>query len=507
MSLHSIADQRQSAPRAIPDMAEPTPRRWTSLAFVSLAQLMVALDATIVSIALPSAQAALHATDADRQWVITAYTLSFGGLLLLGGRFADFFGRKRTFLVGLSGFALASALGGSAPNFAILVGARALQGAFGALLAPTALSLLAITFTEPKERAKAFAVYGAIAGSGAAAGMLLGGVLTQYLTWRWCLYVNIPIAVVAGIGGWLVLRDSLVAAKPRFDVLGVVLASGGLVSLVYACTLAVSKGWRATEVVTLFAASIVLVALFIAWEARSANPLLPLHIVLDRNRGGAYLTVALGIAGMFGAFLFLTYYLQVVLRFTPVQAGLAFLPMTLASQAGSWVIAARLMPRLPARALMAPGALVAAAGMGLLTQLQPDTNYLTLVLPAELLLGLGTSCVMVPAFSIGTLGVDRREAGIAAATVNTFQQIGGSLGIAVLNTIAASATAAYLAGNSRGLSTAEAIVHGYSVATGWGVAILVLGAVVAAVLINAGKPSAPQHGGVVSARSSDARRA
>jgi EmrB/QacA subfamily drug resistance transporter len=487
------AGEGQGGGPSATNSSEPTPRRWTSLAFVALAQLMVALDATIVSIALPSAQAGLHASDADRQWVITAYTLSFGGLLLLGGRFADFFGRKRAFLVGLTGFALASALGGSAPNFAILVGARALQGAFGALLAPTALALLAITFTEPRERAKAFAVYGAIAGSGAAAGMLLGGVLTQYLTWRWCLYVNIPIAVVAGIGGWLVLRDSRAVAKPRFDVLGVVLASGGLVALVYGCTLAVSKGWRSTEVVSLLVASIVLLALFVAWEARATNPLLPLRIVWDRNRGGAYLAVALGIAGMFGAFLFLTYYLQVVLRFTPVQAGLAFLPMTLASQAGSWLIAARLMPRLPARALMAPGAVVAAAGMALLTQLQPDTNYLTLVLPAELLLGLGTSCVMVPAFSIGTLGVDRREAGIAAATVGTFQQIGGSLGVAVLNTIAASATAAYLAVSSNHLLRVQAIVHGYSVATSWGVAILIVGAVVAAVLINAGKPSAPQH--------------
>jgi EmrB/QacA subfamily drug resistance transporter len=468
-------------------MIERAPRRWTSLAFVALAQLMVALDATIVSIALPSAQGALHASDADRQWVITAYTLSFGGLLLLGGRFADFFGRKRTFLVGLSGFAVASALGGSAPDFALLVGARALQGAFAALLAPAALSLLAVTFTEPKERAKAFAVYGAIAGSGAAAGMLLGGVLTQYLTWRWCLYVNIPIAVVAGIGGWLVLSDSRVPERPRFDVLGVVLAAGGLVALVYGCTLAVSQSWRSAEVVTLLAASVALLSLFVAWEARATYRLLPLHIVLDRNRGGAYLTVALAIAGMFGAFLFLTYYLQVVLRFTPVQAGLAFLPMTLASQAGSWLIAARLMPRLPARALMAPGALVAAAGMALLTQLQPDSNYLTLVLPAELLLGLGTSCVMVPALSIGTLGVDRREAGIAAATVNTFSQIGGSLGVALLNTIAASATVAYLAANSNPRFRVEAIVHGYSVATGWGVAILLLGAVVAAVLINAGK--------------------
>jgi EmrB/QacA subfamily drug resistance transporter len=469
------------------NIAEAAPRRWTSLAFVALAQLMVALDATIVSIALPSAQAALRASDADRQWVITAYTLSFGGLLLLGGRFADYFGRKRTFLVGLGGFALASAVGGWAPNFGILVAARAMQGAFAALLAPTALSLLAVTFTQPRERAKAFAIYGAIAGSGAVAGMLLGGILTQYLTWRWCLYVNVPIAVVAAIGGWLVLRDSRSAGKPGFDVLGAVLASGGLVSLVYACTLATSRGWQSSTVVALIAASLALLVMFVAWEARGASPLLPLRIVLDRNRGGAYLAVALGIAGMFGAFLFLTYYLQVVLRYTPVQAGLGFLPMTAASQAGSWLIAGRLVPRVPARVLMAPGALVAAAGMALLTQLQVDSSYLSLVLPAEVLLGVGTSCVMVPAFSIGTLGVDRREAGVAAATVNTAQQIGGSLGTAVLNTIATSATAAYLASSHVSMSV-QALVHGYSVATGWGVGILVLGAVVAGVLINAGRP-------------------
>ena len=470
-------------------IAAAAQRRWTSLAFVALAQLMVALDATIVSIALPSAQATLHASDADRQWVITAYTLSFGGLLLLGGRFADYFGRKRTFLVGLAGFALASALGGWAPTFGILIAARAMQGAFAALLAPTALSLLAVTFTESRERAKAFAIYGAIAGSGAVAGMLLGGILTEYLTWRWCLYVNIPIAIVAAIGGWLVLRDSRSAGKPGFDVLGVVLASGGLVSLVNACTLATSRGWQSTSVVALIAASVTLLVIFVAWETRAASPLLPLRIVLDRNRGGAYLAVALGIAGMFGAFLFLTYYLQVVLRYTPVQAGLAFLPMTAASQAGSWLIAGRLVPRVPARVLMAPGALVAAAGMALLSQLQADSSYLTLVLPAEVLLGVGTSCVMVPAFSIGTLGVDRREAGVAAATVNTAQQVGGSLGTAVLNTIATSASAAYVA-SSGGSMTVQALVHGYSVATAWGVGILVLGAVVAAVLINAGKPRA-----------------
>jgi EmrB/QacA subfamily drug resistance transporter len=475
----------------VPDPEQPS-RRWPALAFIGLAQLMVALDATIVSIALPSAQRALRISDADRQWMITAYTLAFGGLLLLGGRVADRFGRKRTFLVGLAGFALASALGGAAPTFAILVGARALQGAFGALLAPTALSLLAVMFTEPRERAKAFAVYGAIAGSGAAVGMLLGGVLTQYLTWRWCLYVNVPIAVVAAAGAAKFLKTSAAAGRTRFDIPGVLLATAGLAALVYTCTRAVAAGWGSTTVMAPLAASGLLLVLFVLRQTRATEPLLPLHIVLDRNRGGAYLAVTLGIAGMFGAFLFLTYYLQVVLGYSPLKAGLAFLPITLASQIGSWG-ASRLMPHLPAAALMAPGALLAAAGMALLTQLQVHSAYLSQVLPAEVLLGIGTACVMVPAFSIGTLGVDRRDAGAAAATVNTAQQIGGSLGTALLNTIAASATAGYLARHAGSLDPVHALVHGYRVATAWGTAILVLGGVVAALLIDAGRSRTPRR--------------
>jgi EmrB/QacA subfamily drug resistance transporter len=448
---------------------------------------MVALDATIVSIALPSAQRALDVSDADRHWMITAYTLAFGGLLLLGGRVADRFGRRRTFLFGLAGFALASALGGAAATFAVLVAARALQGAFGALLAPTALSLLATMFTEPRERAKAFAVYGAIAGSGAAVGMLLGGVLTQYLTWRWCLYVNVPIAVVAAAGAWTFLTAAGAAHRTRFDIPGVLLATGGLVALVYGCSRAVADGWGSTTVVALLATSGLLLVLFVLRQTRAAEPLLPLHIVLDRNRAGAYLAVTLAIAGMFGGFLFLTYYLQVVLHYSPLRAGLAFLPITLATQVGAWS-ASRLMPRLPARAVMAPGSLIAAAGMALLTQVQVRGGYLGLVLPAEVLLGLGIACVMVPAVSIGTLGVDRRDAGAAAATVNTAQQVGGSLGTALLNTIAASATAAYLARHSPSPDPVHALVHGYRIATTWGTAILALGAVVAAVLINAGSP-------------------
>ena len=463
--------------------AQPDRRRWVALAFIAVAQLMIALDATIVSIALPSAQAALGASDADRQWVVTAYTLAFGGLLLLGGRIADYLGRKRAFMIGLAGFALASLAGGAAPNFAALVAARAAQGAFAALLAPTALALLATSFTEARERATAFAVYGSIAGSGAAIGMLLGGALTQYLSWRWCLYVNLPVAIVAAIGAWIVLPASSDRGRPSLDVPGVVLAGAGLVSLVYGTTEAVRSGWSSATVIALLAASAVLLVLFVLREARTPSPLLPLRIVTDRNRGGAYLAVGLALAGMFGAYLFLTYDFQVVMHYTPLQAGLAFLPITVASQAGSWLIARRLMPLTPPRALMAPGALVAAAGLVLLTQLHAGSNFVSVVLPAELLLGLGLSTAMVPAFSVATHGVDPREAGVASATVNAAQQVGASLGVAVLNTIAASATAAYLGPRT------EAVLHGFAQATGWGAAIMVLSAVVAALLVRAPRPS------------------
>src|SRR2546430_3394707 len=475
--------------------AEPThrgaaDRRWIGLAFIALAQLMTALDATIVSVALPWAQRALGASDAERQWVITAYTLAFGRLLLVGGRIADTIGRRRAFLIGLGGLALASVVGGSAQSFIVLLAARAAQGAFAALLAPTALSLLAVTFTEPRERARAFAVYGAIAGSGAALGLLLGGALTEYMDWRWCLYVNVPIALVAAVGGWRVLSGGNGGHGQRIDLPGVVLATSGLVALVYGCTQAVSAGWGSGTVAGLLVTSAALLIGFVIREARAAAPLLPLSIALDRNRGGAYLAAALAIAGMSGAFLFHTYYFQVVLRYPPLQAGLAFLPLTLASQAGSWGIASVMMPRVPARAIMAPGALVAAAGMLILTQLQVNSGYLTLGLPAEGLLGVGIACVMAPAFNIGTLGVNPRLAGVAAATVNAATQVGASLGTAVLNTIAASATAIYLHGLAPSPALiSQALVHGYSTATPWGAAILVVGAVLIALLIKAGRPS------------------
>jgi EmrB/QacA subfamily drug resistance transporter len=459
-------------------------RRWLALTIIAVAQLMVALDATIVSIALPSAQRALQASDADRQWVITAYTLAFGGLLLAGGRVADRLGRKRSFLIGLAGFALASAIGGASPTFPVLLLARAFQGACAALLAPTALSLVAVTFTQPRERARAFALYGAIAGSGAAVGLLLGGVLTQWLSWRWCLLVNVPIAVAAMVAGSRVLSDSRPAAKHPLDVPGIILAGGSLTTLAYACTRVVEDGWISATVIGLVLTSAALMIAFVVRERRAASPLLPLGIVLDRNRGGAALAVIFTIAAMFGAFLFLTYYLQVVLRYSPLLAGLAFLPLTVASQAGSWGIASVLMPRVPARWLMVPGAAIAALGLLILSAIPVSGGFLTHVLPAEILLGIGVSCVMAPAFNVGTLGVDPRQAGVAAAVVNAASQVGGSLGTAILNTIAASVTAGLLARGVAG-SVASALVHGYSAATLAATLSLVAAGLVSLVLINA----------------------
>ncbi|MER7518925.1 MFS transporter [Streptomyces sp. NPDC126499] len=477
--------------------APADPSRWRALLFIALAQLMVVLDATIVNIALPSAQQDLGISDGNRQWVITAYALAFGGLLLFGGRVADLWGRKRTFVVGLVGFAAASALGGAASGEAMMLGARALQGAFGALLAPAALSLLAVMFTDAKERAKAFGIYGAIAGGGGAVGLILGGFLTEYLDWRWTFYVNIPFAVVAAAGAYFVIREpSGGRNRAPLDVPGVILSTLGLVSLVYGFTRAESEGWSDPLTISLFIASVVLLAGFAAVEAVVKSPLLPLRVITDRNRGGVYLSLGLAVIAMFGLFLFLTYYLQVVKGYSPVRTGFAFLPMIAGMIVGSTQIGTRLMTRVPPRLLMGPGFLTAAVGMLLLTQLEVGSSYAGLILPAQLLLGLGMGTAFMPAMSLSTHGVDPRDAGVASAMVNTSQQVGGAIGTALLNTIAASATTAYLTEHAAGATTPAAqrllqlqgMVEGYSAAIWWAVGILVVSATLAATLITTGRP-------------------
>ncbi|GGQ88451.1 MFS transporter [Streptomyces flaveolus] len=475
----------------------PDAGRWKALVFIALAQLMVVLDSTIVNIALPSAQQDLGISDGNRQWVVTAYALAFGGLLLFGGRIADLWGRKRTFVLGLAGFAVASALGGAATNEAMMFGSRALQGAFGALLAPAALSLLAVMFTDAKERAKAFGIYGAIAGGGAAVGLILGGFLTEYLDWRWTFFVNVPFAVVAAAGAYLVIREPEGGRnRSPLDVPGVILSTLGLVALVYGFTRAESAGWSDGLTIGMFVGSVVLLAAFVLVEQRVKAPLLPLRVVTDRSRGGIYLSLGLAIIGMFGLFLFLTYYLQIVKGYSPVKTGFAFLPMVAGMITGSTQIGARLMTRVPARLLMGPGFLVAAVGMLLLTQLEVDTSYAAVLLPGMLLLGLGMGTAFMPAMSLATQGVQPRDSGVASAMVNTSQQVGGAIGTALLNTIAASATTSYIADHIGGaagrsqqqLVQLEGMVHGYTSAIWFAVGILVAAGVIALTFVNAGRP-------------------
>jgi EmrB/QacA subfamily drug resistance transporter len=465
------------------------PRRWKALIFIALAQLTVILDSTIVNIALPSTQADLGISDGNRQWVVTSYALTFGSLLLFGGRFADLWGRKQAFVVGLIGFAAASALGGAAVNIGMLLGARALQGLFGALLAPAALSLLAVMFTDAKERAKAFGLFSAIAGSGGAVGLVLGGVLTEYLNWRWTFFVNVPFAAIAVAGAVVVIREPSEGRNPsRLDIPGVLLATLGLVSLVYGFTRAETDGWSAGGTIGLFVAAAVLLVAFTVIESKSKAPLLPLRVVAERNRGGAYLSMGLGVIGLFGLFLFLTYYLQIVKDYSPVMTGLAFLPLITGMIVGSTQISARLILRIAPRLLMGTGLLAAAAGMLMLTQIDLDTSYPALIMPAFVLLGLGLGTAFMTAISLATHGIHPRDAGIASAMINTSQQVGGAIGTALLNTIAADATTAYVTtqpGEAPSTKRLQSLVHGYTTAIWWAVGILIVAAAVAIILVDA----------------------
>jgi EmrB/QacA subfamily drug resistance transporter len=460
------------------------PNRWAVLALLGVAQLMVVLDATIVNIALPSAQKALHFSTDSRQWIITAYALAFGSLLLLGGKLGDLFGRKWTFIVGLAGFSLASALGGLAQSFAMLVAARALQGMFGALLAPSALSLLTVTFADSPDRAKAFGIFGAIAGGGASVGLLLGGALTQALSWRWCLWVNLAIAVPTAIIAFRLLVNQAHPQRPKIDIPGVLVASGGLFGLVYGFSNAETHSWSAPGTIIALAISVVLLTAFVMIERRTQEPLLPLHVVWDRARGGAYLSIALAGSGVFGVFLFLTYYMQQNLGFSPLTTGLAFLPMTGTIVVTATTVQTRVLQRTGAKPLVIAGMTLGILAMILFTRLTPGGSYASDVLPGLIVIGLGMGCIFAPAFSTATLGVDRQEAGIASAMVNTSQQVGGSVGTALLSTLFASAAASYAVSHTRtpGLAAA-AMIHGYTTAFWWAAGIFAVGLLVAVTIL------------------------
>jgi EmrB/QacA subfamily drug resistance transporter len=467
----------------------PDPKRWLILAVVVVASLMVVLDASIVTIALPSAQQSLHISVANRQWVITAYTLAFGGLLLLGGRIADFGGRRRVFIVGLIGFAAASALGGAAVNQWMLFGARAVQGAFAALMAPAALSILTITFShDANERAKAFGAYGAVSGGGAAIGVLAGGVLTEYASWRWCLFINVPIALFAAFAAFRVIGESRASGTTRYDVPGALLSTAGLVSLVYGFTKAVTDGWSSTTTLTLIAVGVVLLAGFVVVEARSTSPLLPLRVVLERNRGGSYLAATLLVVGIFAMFIFISYYFQTILGYSAAKAGIAFLPFALGVIVAAGA-ATNLLPKLGSRITMTFGLLLAAIGLLWLTKIGVHTSYWTHVFPQLIIMSLGMGLAFTAISSTALTNVQERDSGVASAVLNSTQQVGASLGAALLNTIAATATANYLASHGPALEQ-QALVHGFTRALAVGGIIVAAGAVVSAVLVTA-KPSSP----------------
>jgi EmrB/QacA subfamily drug resistance transporter len=458
-------------PTTVPDSARPNgrpadaDRRWWILAILAIAQLMIVVDASIVNIALPHAQHALHISSANRQWVITAYTLTFGGFLLLGGRIADFLGRKRVLLIGLLGFAGASALGGLAPNAAMLFSARALQGAFAALMAPAALSLITVTFTEARERARAFGVWGAIAGGGLAIGLIAGGVLTQYASWRWCLLVNTPIALLAGVAALRLIPESRISGHTRYDIPGALTSTLGMVTLVYGVTEASTHGWGSARTIGLLALAAALLVAFVVTERFSRHPLLPMRVVTERNRGGSYLTTLLIGLGLFGCFLFLTYYLQDTLHYSALKTGFAYLPFSVGVVGGA-SIASQLMLRYRPRVVMSLGLAGAVLGLLWFSQLGVHSGYWSHLFPAELLMSFGLGLVFVPVSSTALVGVSPSDAGVASALVNSTQQIGGSIGTALLNTIATTVTATYL--RTHGVQTATTVaagtVHGFSVA-------------------------------------------
>jgi EmrB/QacA subfamily drug resistance transporter len=472
-------------------MAQTNPhheRRWWILSALCVAQMMVVLDATIVNIALPSAQQDLGFSNDDRQWIITAYTLAFGSLLLLGGKLGDLFGRKRTLIVGLCGFAIGSGVGGLSTSFLMLAAARATQGAFGALLAPSALALLTTTFTEPADRNRAFGIFGGVVSSGASVGLLLGGALTEWIDWRAVMYVNVVIALFPLTAALAFLVNQRAAEKPHIDLGGTLTVTGGLFALVYGFSHAATTSWGNPLTLAALAAGVVLLALFLVIEARVADPLLPLRILIDRDRGASYLTIVAAAGALLGTFLFLTYYLQGIRDYSPIRTGLAFLPMTLVMMVTSIIGSTILQPRVGARALVVIGLVLSAIAMLYLTRIAVASSYVSNLLPSLLVVGIGLGLVFATAINSATLGVRQSDAGVASATANASQQIGASLGTALLSTVAVSATTSYLKTLQPSATVvARASVHGYAIAFAWSAAIFAVGAVLAAVTYKGGK--------------------
>jgi len=492
--------------------SERDPKRWIALLVIGISQLMVILDATIVNVAIPRAAADIGINPADTQWMVTAYALPFGALLLLGGRVADFLGRKRILMVSLAGFALASAIGGAAQAPWMIYSGRALQGVFAAMLAPAALSLLTVTFRDPKERAKAFAVFGAIAGGGAAVGLVLGGLLTEYADWRWCFFVNIPVAIVAIALAAPILTESRISDRTHYDIPGAVVGTLGLAALVWGFTRPTALvpgtdqmlGWGSWDTIAWLGAAVLLLALFVVIERRSSSPLLPMRVLANRNRAGAYVVGALVGAGMFAVFLFLTLYMQLFLQYQPMHAGLAFLPFSVGVIVGAG-IGSQLVIRFGPRVVVPAGLLLGTIGLLWLSRLDPSSTYGNTLLPAMLVMSVGMGFVFMAVTNVALIGISKDDAGVASAMVNTTQQIGGSLGTAVLTTFSTSAAATFLAANLPVDAGADAVratgaaaaVHGWSVAFFWAAMFFAAAMVASLALIRTGKIEATPVGDTV----------
>jgi EmrB/QacA subfamily drug resistance transporter len=487
------SDGALTGPRA--PSAQQDNRRWYALAVVAISQLTVVVDLTVVNIALPDAQRDLGISDGDRQWVVTSYALAFGSLLLLGGRIADYWGRKRSFIVGLLGFAAASALGGAAQTGYELFAARALQGVFGALLAPAALSVLQVAFPAGRERARAFSVFGAVAGGGGAVGSVVGGLLTEYANWRWCLLINVPIVILAVLAATVFVDESKAHGDTRYDIPGAVAVTIGLGLLVFGFTKASMDGWGAATTLTFLVGGLLFLVIFVLIETRSSNPLLPMRVVIHRTRGGSLLTAFLAGSGLLGVFLFLTYYLQITLHYSPLRAGLASLPMTAVFVVGTGIIE-RAMMKFGPQSLMIFGSIVASCGMIILTQISLTTAYWQCVLPGQLVLGVGLVSLFIPLSSAALLDVDDHDAGAASGMLNATQQVGGAVGTALFSTLYASAAAGYLAKHT-GLANVDALsqVHGYVVAFRFAAGAMVLAAITAVTLIRVGKDAVSDNPG------------
>ena len=440
---------------------------WVVLVLICIAQFMVVLDATIVNVALPSIQKDLHLTEGNLQWIVNAYTLVFGGFLLLGGRAGDLLGRKRLFLIGLVVFTGASLLDGLASSEGMLIGARALQGLGAALISPAALSIISTTFAEGAERARALGVWAAIAIGGSAVGLILGGVLTQYFSWPWIFFVNVPVGVAAFLLSLRLVPESRDAlAHQSYDVAGAVTVTGGLMSLVYAIVDAQSAGWGSAKTLGFFALAAILLATFVVIELRAKAPLVRLSIFRIRSLLTANVAMFLAMSGMFAMFFFNTLYIQRVLGYGPLKAGLAFLPFTAGIMISAG-IASQFAPRLGVRPVAAVGMLLSAGGLLLLTQLPVHGSYAANVLPSIVLSSLGMGAVFMPLTLIATTGLENADQGLASGLFNTSQQVGGALGLAVLSTLAASRTSA------AGGSPAHELVVGFHWAFAGGAVVMV----------------------------------